>query len=87
MSYGPRQAALERLRRAGAETRPAMRARALALAAERAIPLADYRRLLFKRPNVRDVMAFCTKYQVSTDWLLVGDLQGLRRMARWRRSA
>jgi hypothetical protein len=57
-------------------------ARARALAQERNVPPADIAKLMYKRINTRDVMAFCEKHRVSYDWLLCGDLGGLRRMMR-----
>jgi hypothetical protein len=75
--------AAERLRRAGAESRPAMQRRVLALATERGIPPADYAKLMYKRGGTAAFMAFCKKHNVSTDWLLCGDLKGLQRMTQW----
>jgi hypothetical protein len=76
----PRRKALQRLERDGATSRPAMQRRILALAAERSIPPADFHKLMYKRINTRDVMAFCEKHKISFDWLLCGDLKGLQRM-------
>jgi hypothetical protein len=75
--------AQERLRRDGAESRPAMQRRIQALAAERSIPPADYAKLMHKRGGTAALIAFCDKYGVSTDWLLMGDLKGLHRMTKW----
>jgi hypothetical protein len=75
--------AQERLRRDGAEGRPAMQRRIQALAAERSIPPADYAKLMHKRGGTAALIAFCEKYSVSTDWLLCGDLRGLQRMTKW----
>jgi hypothetical protein len=72
--------AQERLRRDGAESRPAMQRRIQALAAERSIPPADYAKLMHKRGGTAALMAFCKKHQVSADWLLTGDLKALQRM-------
>jgi hypothetical protein len=72
--------ATERLRRDGAESRPAMQRRIQALAAERSIPPADYAKLMHKRGGTAALMAFCKKHQVSADWLLTGDLKALQRM-------
>jgi hypothetical protein len=72
--------AKERLRKAGAEGRPAMQRRIEALAAERSIPPADYAKLMHKRGGTAALMAFCKKHQVSADWLLTGDLKALQRM-------
>jgi hypothetical protein len=72
--------AQERLRRDGAEGRPAMQRRIQALAAERSIPPADYAKLMHKRGGTAALMAFCKKHQVSADWLLTGDLKALQRM-------
>jgi hypothetical protein len=35
---------------------------------------------MHKRITTPAVMAFCKKHEVSFDWLLCGDLQGLHRM-------
>jgi hypothetical protein len=51
-----------------------------------AIPPADFHKLMYKRPNVRDVGLFCEKHKVSYDWLLGGDLAGLQRMTRERKA-
>ena len=59
-----------------------MQRRIQALAAERSIPPADFATLLHKRVGMNAVAAFCEKHKVSMDWLLSGDLQGLRRMTR-----
>jgi len=74
------QKARERLRRDGGESLPAMQRRIQALAAERSIPPADYRKLMYKRVSTRDVMVFGKKYRVNFDWLLCGDLKGLHGM-------
>jgi len=74
------QKARERLRRDGGESLPAMQRRIQALAAERSIPPADYRKLMYKRVSTRDVMVFGKKYRVNFDWLLCGDLKGLQQM-------
>jgi hypothetical protein len=79
--------ARERLHRDGAESRPAMQRRVQALAAERSIPPADYAKLMYKRVSTGAVIAFCEKHNVSTDWLLCGDLKGLARMERERKEA
>ena len=75
-----RRKAFDRLERDGAHSSDALRRRVRALAQERNIPPADFAKLMYKRINTRDVMAFCEKHKVSYDWLLGGDLQGLRRM-------
>lgn len=43
--------------------------------------------LLHKRPSTGAFLAFCEKHNVSTDWLLCGDLKGLQRMKRERKAA
>ena len=83
----PRRKALQRLERDGATSRPAMQRRIQVIAAERSIPPADFHKLMYKRVNTRDVMAFCEKHKVSFDWLLCGDLKGLARMERERKQA
>jgi hypothetical protein len=60
-----------------------MQRRLQALAAERGIPPADYAKLMWKRVSTGAFMAFCEKHNVSTDWLLSGDLKGLQRMTTW----
>jgi hypothetical protein len=74
------QKARERLHRDGADSRPAMQRRIQALAAERSIPPVDYAKLLHKRPSAQAVIDFCKKHKVSANWLLCGDLRGLRQM-------
>jgi hypothetical protein len=74
--------ARERLRRAGAESTPAMQRRVQALAVERSIPPPGYAKLMYKRVSTKAVIDFCEKHDVSTDWLLYGDLAGLKRMTR-----
>jgi hypothetical protein len=34
--------------------------------------------------GMKAIIAFCDKHNVSTDWLLFGDLKGLQRMTKWR---
>jgi hypothetical protein len=65
----------------------AVRRRVLALAGERDIPPAEYAKLMHKRVSTRAAMAFCEKHKVSLDWLLYGDLQGLRRMTQEAKAA
>jgi hypothetical protein len=74
--------AFDRLERDGAHSSDALRRRARAIAQERSLPPADIHKLMYKRINTRDVMAFCEKHKVSFDWLLCGDLRGLHRMTR-----
>jgi hypothetical protein len=76
----PRRKALARLEQDGAQSTAAVQRRVRAIAQERNIPPADIHKLMYKRINTRDVMVFCEKHKVSFDWLLCGDLQGLRRM-------
>jgi hypothetical protein len=83
LAHARHRRAQERLRRDGAESRPAMQRRIQALAAERSIPPADYAKLMHKRGGTAALIAFCDKYGVSTDWLLMGDLKGLQRMTKW----
>jgi len=74
-----RQRAFRRLERDGAHSTAALQRRVRALAEERNIPAADIHKLMYKRPSTPDVMVFCEKYNVNFDWLLCGDLLGLRR--------
>jgi hypothetical protein len=78
----PRRRALARLEQDGAQSTAALQRRVRAIAQERNIPPADFHKLMYKRINTRDVMAFCEKHKVSYDWLLCGDLAGLQRMTR-----
>ena len=71
---------MERLRRDGACSTQAVQRRVLAIAEERKIPPTDYRWMMFKRISTLDVMEFGTKYNISFDWLLCGDLKGLHLM-------
>jgi hypothetical protein len=82
-----RRKALERLRRAGAESRPAMQRRVRALAEERKIPPADFHKLMYKRPSTQAVIDFCKKHSVNCDWLLCGDLKGLQQMTQEAKAA
>jgi hypothetical protein len=76
----PRRRAAERLDRDGANSTAAVQRRVRALAQERNISPADFAKLMHKRIIITHVMAFCEKHKVSYDWLLCGDLHGLRRM-------
>jgi hypothetical protein len=76
----PRRRAFDRLKRDGAHSTAALQRRVRALAHERNIPPADFAKLMYKRVSTPAVMAFCEKHKVSFDWILGGDLQGLRRM-------
>jgi hypothetical protein len=58
----------------------AVRRRVRAFAQERNLQPAEFAKLMHKRVSTRAAMAFCEKHKVSLDWLLYGDLQGLRRM-------
>lgn len=78
--------ALDRLRQDGAQSTAAVQRRVRALAQERNIPAADIHKLMYKRISTRDIGVFCKKYQVSYDWLLGGDLQGLQRMTQRHRA-
>jgi hypothetical protein len=60
-----------------------MKRRVLALAAERNLPPADYAKLMHKRVMDRSIHEFCSKHDVSLDWLMYGDLKGLQRMKQW----
>jgi hypothetical protein len=55
--------------------------------AERSPPPADIAKLMYKRINSRDIMAFCKKHKVSFDWLLCGELRGLHRMSQEAKAA
>jgi hypothetical protein len=77
----------ERLDRDGANSSDALRRRVRAFAAERSLPPADIAKLMYKRINTRDIMAFCKKHKVSSDWLLCGDLRGLHRMTQEAKAA
>jgi hypothetical protein len=77
-----RRKAFDRLERDGAHSTAAMQRRVRALAHERNIPPADYAKLMYKRPNIQDIGAFCEKHNVSYDWILGGVLAGLQQMTR-----
>jgi hypothetical protein len=72
-----------RLVRDGCHTDAAMRRRLLALAAERDLPPAEYAKLMHKRIMMKSIHEFCSKHDVSLDWLIYGDLKGLLRMKQW----
>jgi hypothetical protein len=75
-----RRKAIDRLERDGAHSRAAMQRRVRALAQERNIPPVDIHKLMYKRPSTETILVFCKKHKVSFDWLLAGDLKGLKRM-------
>jgi hypothetical protein len=77
-----RRKAVDRLKQDGAHSLDAIRRRVRAIAQERNLPPADIAKLMHKRIITAHVMAFCEKHKVSADWLLCGDLQGLRRMTK-----
>ena len=79
--------AFERLERDGAHSSDALRRRVRAFAEEKRLQPADIAKLMYKRINTRDVMAFCEKHKVSYDWLLAGDLRGLHRMTQEAKAA
>jgi hypothetical protein len=76
----PAEPPVRRLEQDGAHSSEALRRRVMALAQERNIPPADFKKLMYKRINTQDVMVFCEKHKVNYDWLLAGDLRGLRTM-------
>ena len=73
--------ARNRLVRDGCSTDAAMRRRVLLLAAERNLPPAEYAKLMHKRIMMKSIQEFCSKHNVSLDWLMDGDLKGLKRTA------
>jgi hypothetical protein len=73
-------AAMERLDRDGDSSNKAMQRRVRAFAHEKKLAPTDIKKLMKKRPSDSAIMAFCKKHKVSFDWLLAGDLKGLRRM-------
>ena len=75
-----RRKAADRLKRDGAYSLVAIRRRVRAIAQERNLQPADIAKLMHKRISTTHAMAFCEKHKISMDWLLCGDLQGLRRM-------
>ena len=83
----PRRKALARLERDGAQSTAAVQRRVRALAQERNIPPADFAKLMHKRISTLAVMQFCTKHEISYDWLLCGDLKGLARTEQRRKDA
>jgi hypothetical protein len=62
----------------------AMRARIRLLAAERNLPHSEIKWM--GRLTTRDVVSFMTRRNISADWLLCGDLKGLLRTIRARKS-
>src|SRR5260370_41991 len=75
-----RRKAIDRLQRDGCCSMDAVRRRVRAIAQERNVQPVDIAKLMHKRISTRAAMAFCEKHKISLDWLLCGDLQGLRRM-------
>jgi hypothetical protein len=64
------------LRRARSIT--ALRARLDLLAAERSIPRPEIRNA---QRSTKAMLAFAARHEASLDWLYLGDLKGLQRMA------
>jgi hypothetical protein len=83
LADGAQRKARDRLFRDGCNTYVAMRRRVLALAAERNLPPVDYAKLMHKHIMDRSIHEFCSKHNVSLDWLMEGDLKGLQRMKQW----
>jgi hypothetical protein len=81
-----RIAASDRLTRDGATSTAALQRRVMVLAHERNLAPADYFRLMYRRINTSDMLAFCEKHEVNLDWLMFGDLKGLRQMTQERRA-
>lgn len=77
------QKARGRLSRDGCCTIEAMQRRVMVLAAERNLLPADFAKLMHKRVPDRSIHEFCSKHNVSLDWLMCGDLKGLQRMTQW----
>jgi hypothetical protein len=75
--------ARSRLRKDGCSSNVAFQRRVLVLAAERNFPPAAYAKLMHKRIRMKSIQEFCTKHNVSLDWLMDGDLKGLQRMKQW----
>jgi hypothetical protein len=73
--------AFDRLCDAGATSTQAMQARIRAFAHERGLPPEEIHKLMYKRVATGHILDFCRKYKVNCDWLLYGDLRGLRLMA------
>ncbi len=72
--------AWDRLDQAGATSLQAMQARIRAFAHERSLPPEEIHKLMYKRVATGHVLDFCRKYKVNCEWLLYGDLHGLRMM-------
>jgi hypothetical protein len=82
-----RRKAFDRLERDGAQSTAALQRRVRTLADERNIRPADIHKLMYERPSTEAVLAFCKKQKLSFDWLLAGDLKGLKRMTQERQVA
>jgi hypothetical protein len=52
------------------------------LAAERSIPRPEIRKA---QRSTKAMLAFAERHEASMDWLYLGDLKGLQRMAEWAR--
>jgi hypothetical protein len=76
--------ARNRLQNDGCSSDDAFRKRVLLLAAERGFPPAEYAKLMRKRCPMKPITEFCRKHNVSLDWLMDGDLKGLKRTAEWK---
>ena len=77
-SEGPRAAARARLELDGCNGDEAVRRRIFWFAHERKLPLTEIEKALTCR--IHHMGGFAVRHKVSLDWLLIGDLQGLRRM-------
>jgi hypothetical protein len=60
----------------------ALRARLELLAAERGLCRSEIRKA---QKNTKAMLAFANRHELSIDWLYLGDLKGLHRMAEWSR--
>jgi hypothetical protein len=81
----PDVAAMDRLRKAGASGNAAIRQRVALVAAERNLNPSETKALLTgRRIPMQPLSQFCKKHNLSYDWVLAGDLKGLKRTAEWK---
>jgi hypothetical protein len=81
----PDVAAIDRLRKAGASGNAAIGQRIALVAAERNLNPSEMKALLTgSRIPMQPFSQFCKKHNLSYDWVLAGDLKGLKRTAEWK---
>ena len=81
----PASAAVRRLNKAGASSDAAVRRRIALIAAERKLNPSETKPLMSDRSiPLHPLGQFRKKHNLSLDWLLAGDLKGLKQTAEWK---